>query len=94
MIEKITTDKYLYQGRIVDKAFLVARKDELEQLIAANEQAIKDIKLIEMIPEIEAVPEYREAAEMFNRKKKSERELLENEMIHFSVELKAIDEIL
>lgn len=91
MIEKITDDKFLYQGRIVDLAFLQARKTELEEMIAQNEAAIKDIKFIELIPEIEAVPEYKEAAELFNKKEEDLKLSLGAEIRLLNYELEIIE---
>lgn len=66
MIERIeNTNKYLYQGRIVDLAFLQARKAELERMIAENQRHIDSIKLIDC-SELEG--ELKEAACLYNDK--------------------------
>ena len=93
-IEKITTDKYLYQGRIVDRAFLEARKAEFEQMIVANEQAISAITLIDLIPQIKARPEYVEAAKLYNEKSEEEKVMMEQENIQILNEITELNQIL
>jgi hypothetical protein len=66
MIEKITDNKYLYQGRVVDLAFLQARKAELEQMIKDNEAQITAIELIDTEDLSGAM---KEAAELWNSEK-------------------------
>jgi hypothetical protein len=74
MIENIeNTDKYLYQGRIVDLAFLQARKAELEGMISANQKQIDSIKLINC-SELEG--DLKEAACMFNEKSNAQKSLI------------------
>ena len=93
-IQKITDTKFLYQGQIVDLAFLQAKAAELSTLIAENEQAIKEIKFIELIPQIEAVPEYVEAAELFNEKRREKQLVLEAELFNLHNEVNEIEGVL
>lgn len=94
MIEKITDDKYLYQGRVVDEAFLEQRIAELEQLIKSNEEALGSIKLIEIIPEIENNPEYLEAARMYNEKTEEQKIYYLAQNHEFQKEINSIKEII
>jgi len=94
MIEKITEDKYLYQGRIVDLAFLQAKAAELQELIAANEAAIKEITFIELIPQIEGNEQYLEAAELYNLKMEEEKEYLNLQKNDLSSELNNIKSVI
>lgn len=91
MIERIeNTNKFLYQGRIVDLAFLQARKAELERMIAENQRQIDSIKLIDC-SELEG--EMKEAAISYNEDKNRWVEAINLAAYTFSEEIKLIEAV-
>lgn len=75
MIKKITEDLFLYQGNVKTKAELQVIIVEYQERIAANQEQMDSIELIEIIPEIRENPQYLEAMELYNRKQADDIEL-------------------
>ncbi len=90
MIEKIAgTELYLYQGRIVDLAFLQSRVAELQSAIAGHSQVAESIKLIDC----EGLSdELKEAAYLYNQSKLIDKEAIEASIELFDNELNLIEQ--
>jgi hypothetical protein len=89
MIEKITDNKYLYHGRVVDLAFLQQRKAELEQMVKDNEAQIEAIELLDTDKLSGAM---KEAAELYNSNKEDKINFLEAENAHLITQIIEISE--